>query len=67
MPEKIDPLSRSCLPISTRRGTPGTAGLCLGDLRRFGALQDRCLVPSWAGFTLSGVKDDRNNQKHAEF
>lgn len=64
--DKIDLISWSCLPISTRLGTPGTAGLCLGDLRRFGALQDRCLLPSWGGFTLSRRKDkDRNKERQA--
>ncbi len=41
------------LPVSARLHTPGTAGLCLGERRRFGALQERCRLPSLGVLKLS--------------
>lgn len=41
------------LPVSARLHTPGIAGLCLGERRRFGALQERCRLPSLGVLKLS--------------
>lgn len=41
------------LPVSARLHTPGTAGLCLGERRRFGALQERCRLASLGVLKLS--------------
>lgn len=41
------------LPVSARLHTPGTAGLCLGERRRFGALQERCRLHSLGVLKLS--------------
>lgn len=48
------------LPVSARLHTPGTAGLCLGERRRFGALQERCRLHSL------GVLKLRDKHMHIE-
>lgn len=46
-------------PISLRLEKPAVMGACLGDLPRFGALDDHTLHPSPSDFNLQGGENGR--------
>lgn len=53
-------------PISLRLEKPAVMGACLGDLPRFGALDDHTLHPSPSDFNLQGGENGRETHLSGE-